>query len=229
MPGRLRGTAGELSWDLAEDAGGERPLYTFPRWSWRHPLLPAAQIVPSPRARYTGTVRHGTSELALRAAPGASARIYGHGNARRWAWLHADLGGGDVLEVVAAVSTRPGLDRLPPLVFLRLRKDGRDWPRGGLRPALGRAGHGRFTADIGLPRWTVTGRAGGRRIAVRVDQPAERTLALDYADPDGSPAVCRNSETADAHVLLERRGRGGWRTEAEWTLSGTAHAEVGDR
>ncbi|MFG2301688.1 hypothetical protein [Actinacidiphila glaucinigra] len=229
VPGRLRGTAGELSWNLTEDAGGEGPLYTFPRWSWRHPLLPAAQIVPSPRARYTGTVRHGASELALRAAPGASARIYGHGNARRWAWLHADLGDGDVLEVVAAVSTRPGLDRLPPLVFLRLRKDGRDWPRGGLRPALGRAGLGRFTADIGLPRWSVRGRAGGRRITVRVDQPDERTLALDYADPDGSPAVCRNSETADAHVLLERRGRGGWRTEAEWTLAGTAHAEVGER
>jgi len=29
-------------------------------------------------------------------------------------------------------------------------------------------------------------------------------------------------------VLLERWW-GGWRTEAEWTLDGTAHAEVGTR
>ncbi|MDJ0345164.1 hypothetical protein QMK19_31995 [Streptomyces sp. H10-C2] len=47
-------------------------------------------------------------------------------------------------------------------------------------------------------------------------------------DPDGSRAVCRNSETADARVLLER-----WwdsrRTEADWTLDATAHAEVGGR
>ncbi|MFJ5216315.1 hypothetical protein ACIP98_16535 [Streptomyces sp. NPDC088354] len=229
LPGRLRGTAGALSWDLTEEPGDAEPLYTFPRWSWRRPLLPAAQIVPSPRARYTGRVRHGSGELDLRRAPGASARIYGHGNARRWAWLHADLGGGDVLEIVAAVSTRPGLDRLPPLVFLRLRKDGRDWPRGGLRAALGRAGLRRFTADIGLPQWTVTGRAGRRRVTVRVVQYPERTLALDYADPDGAAAVCRNSETADAHVLLERRAAGRWHTEAEWTLDGTAHAEVGDR
>lgn len=98
-----------------------------------------------------------------------------------------------------------------------------------MRPALGRAGLRRFTAAIGLPQWTVTGRAGRRRVTVRVTQHPERTLALDYADPDGAAAVCRNSETADAHVLLERRDAGRWHTEAEWTLDGTAHAEVGDR
>jgi hypothetical protein len=226
-PGRLRGKAGEFSWDIAEQPDGE-PLYTFPRWSWRRPLLPAAQIVPAPRAAYTGTFSYDGGELELKSAPGATARIYGHGNARRWAWLHADLGGGDVLEVVAAVSMRPGLRRLPPLVFLRLRRNGRTWPRRVERSAVGWAGAGRFRADIGLPVWSVTGRSGLRRIRVHVTQPEERTLALDYKDPDGSPAVCRNSETADARILLERWW-GGWRTEAEWSLDGTAHAEVGDR
>ncbi|MFI9100911.1 hypothetical protein ACIGXA_10310 [Streptomyces fildesensis] len=227
LAGRLRGRAGPMAWDLTETPEGA-PLYTFPSWSWRHPLLPAAQILPAATARYTGTVRHGDSELTLRDAPGASARIYGHGNARRWAWLHADLGGGNALEIVAAVSMRPGLDRLPPLVFLRLRKEGRTWPRGGLRTAVGRAGIGRFTARIALPTWTVTGRAGLRRIRVDVSQPESRTLALEYTDPDGSHAVCRNSETADARILLERWW-GRWRTEAEWTLDATAHAEVGSR
>ncbi|MET7903526.1 GMC oxidoreductase [Streptomyces sp. NPDC005336] len=33
------------------------PLYTFPRWSWRRPLLPAAQILPAARARYTAARR----------------------------------------------------------------------------------------------------------------------------------------------------------------------------
>jgi hypothetical protein len=74
----------------------------------------------------------------------------------------------------------------------------------------------------------VKGRSGLRRIRVVVTQPAERTLALDYTDPDGGAAVCRNSETADARILLER-WRGRWHTEAEWSLDGTAHAEVGDR
>lgn len=226
-PGRLAGSAGPFTWSLTEKPRGG-PLHTFPRWSWRRPWLPASQMLPAARCHYDGTVRYGDNELRLDDAVGASARIYGHGNARRWAWLHADLGGGDVLEIVAAVSMRPGLDRLPPLVFLRLLREGRTWPRRAERTAVGWAGLGRFRADIGLPEWRVTGRAGRRRIRVTVTQPPERTLALDYTDPDGSPAVCRNSESADAVVSLERWW-GTWRQEATWRLSGTAHAEVGDR
>ncbi|MEV6785250.1 hypothetical protein [Streptomyces sp. NPDC051098] len=228
VPGRLTGSAGGMRWDLTEQAA-DTPLFTFPRWSWRRPLLPAAQILPAARASYGGTVSYGSTTLQLAGAPGASARIYGHGNAHRWAWLHADLGGGDVLEIVTAVSRRPGLRRLPPLVFLRLRRAGRTWPRRAERSAVGWCGLGRFRSQIGLPTWTVTGRAGLRRIRVEVTQPDERTLALGYTDPDGAQAVCRNSERADAHVLLERWWWGGWRTEREWHLDGTAHAEVGTR
>ncbi|MGV9245869.1 hypothetical protein [Streptomyces sp. NPDC003710] len=227
LPGRLTGSAEPFSWALTEEPEGP-PLHTFPGWSWRRPWLPASQMLPAARARYSGTVRYGTGELRLDGAPGASARIYGHGNARRWAWLHADLGGGDILEIIAAVSMRRGLDRLPPLVFLRLHRDGRTWPRRVERSAVGWAGIGRFRADIRLPEWRVEGRAGRRRIRVTVTQPPQRTLALGYTDPDGSAAVCRNSETADAVVSLERWW-GRWRPEAAWRLSGTAHAEVGER
>ena len=226
-PGQLTGSVGDFRWDLTERPLAE-PLFTFPRWSWRRPLLPAAHMLPAARAAYDGTFSDGERTLTLRAAPGASARINGRGNARRWAWLHADLGGSDVLEVVAAVSTRPVLRRLPPLVFLRLRHRGRTWPRRAERSAVGLLGPGRFRARIGLPTWTVTGRTLLRRIRVEVTQPEERTLALDYHDPDGSLAVCRNSESADATVVLERWW-GRWRSEASWTLRATAHAEVGDR
>ncbi|MFF8848173.1 hypothetical protein ACF08N_36780 [Streptomyces sp. NPDC015127] len=227
FPGQLAGSAGDFAWKLTEESQDE-PLYTFPRWSWQRPLLPAAQILPAAQAAYSGTIRHGDQNLTLDQAPGASARIYGHGNARRWAWLHANLGDGNVLEIVAAVSKRPGLNRLPPLVFLRLRRDGRTWPRRAERTAVGWAGLGRFRARIGLPQWTVQGCAGLRRIHVTVTQPEDRTLTLNYSDPDGSSATCSNSETADAVIRLERWW-GKWRPEAEWKLSGTAHAEVGDR
>ncbi|MET7777471.1 MULTISPECIES: hypothetical protein [Streptomyces] len=226
-PGRLTGFAGTFTWALTERPEGP-PLHTFPRWSWRRPWLPASHMLPAARARYSGTIRYGTDELRLDDAPGAGARIYGHGNARRWAWLHADLGGGDVLEIIAAVSMRRGLDRLPPLVFLRLHRNGRTWPRRAERSAVGWAGIGRFRADIRLPEWRVEGRAGLSRIQVTVTQPPQQTLTLGYTDPDGSTAVCRNSERADAVVSLERWW-GTWRQEAVWRLSGTAHAEVGDR
>jgi autotransporter translocation and assembly factor TamB len=232
---RLRGKVGELSWDLsagdgapAAGAAGDgvaagRPLFTFPRWAWQREVLPAAQIVPVPAATFTGTLRHGDRVIELTGAPGATARIYGHGNARRWAWLHADLGGGDVCEVVAAVSTRPGLDRLAPLPFVRLRVGGRDWPPGGLLAAL------RLRARIGLPEWTVTGRIGGRMLRIEVTQPPAETVAVDYQDPDGSPAVCHNTERASAVINLSRRSGGEWEQERCWRLDGTAHAEVGLR
>ncbi|MEV4615870.1 hypothetical protein AB0K43_25255 [Kitasatospora sp. NPDC049258] len=219
---RLRGKAGPYTWDLTEQFTGP-PLYTFPRWAWRRPVLPAAHMLPAATSRYTGTVTHPGGELRLDGAPGATARIYGHGNARRWAWLHADLGGGDVLEVVAATAARPGLRRLPPLVFLRLLRGGRSWPRRGTGSALGA-----FRARIGLPEWSVTGRTALRRITVTVRQPEQRTVTLDYTDPDGGTAVCRNSEAADALITVERWW-GRWHPDGEWTLRGTAHAEVGTR
>ncbi|MFJ7962508.1 hypothetical protein [Streptomyces sp. NPDC096324] len=227
LPGQLTGGAGDFRWKLLERPQGPA-LFTFPRWSSRRPVLPAAQMLPAARATYEGEFSYGGTTLNLSAAPGASARIYGHGNAHRWTWLHADLGDGDVLEIVAAVSTRPVLRRLPPLVFLRLRRAGRTWPRRAERSAIGRLGLGRFRADIGLPEWTVTGRTALRRVRVEVRQPPERTLTLEYRDPDGARAVCRNSESADARVVLERWW-GRWRPEASWTLDGTAHAEVGTR
>ncbi|MEV6598797.1 hypothetical protein AB0M36_18335 [Actinoplanes sp. NPDC051346] len=219
----LTGSAGDLRWALRMTGGGT-PLYTFPRWAWHRELLPAAQIVPLPSGRFSGSIHIGDRELTLTDAPGNTAHIYGHGNARRWAWLHADLGGGDVCEVVAAVSTRPGLNRLPPLPFVRLRVGGLELPAGD--PLLA-ARH--FRARLGRPGWTVTGRSGEHRISIAVTMPPERTLAVPYADPDGSPAVCHNCEVSDAVIRLERRRPGGWREEGRWELNGTAHAEVGER
>ena len=221
-PGVRFGKAGTLRWDLCfEDHS--RPLHTFPAVTWRHELLPAAHVVPAPCATFHGTVVVGGRTMVLADAPGAAARIYGHGNAERWAWLHADLGDGDVLEVVAAVPRRPGLRRLPPVTLVRLRRGRRDWPAHPLPSAP------RMRCRIALPGWTVSGRVGDRRLHVRVDQPAERCVTVPYTDPDGDPATCTNTERADAHVLLERRQAGRWLPDGEWRLQGTAHAEVGGR
>jgi hypothetical protein len=226
-PTTLRGSAGtgpaQIRWNLTATEDG-RPLFTFPRWAWEREALPGAQIVPVPHGTFAGTVRYGDRELVLPGAPGATGHIYGHGNPERWAWLHADLGGGDVCEVVAATSTKSGLKRLPPLALVRLRIGGADWPAGD--PMIHAA---RFITRIALPTWTVLGIAGDRRVRIQVTQPAERTLALGYTNPDGSTAVCRNSERADAIITLERRTADGWQPERRWRLDATAHAETGAR
>jgi hypothetical protein len=204
-------------WDLTF-TDTARPLYTFPKMAWDRELLPAAQIVPYPTATFRGTV-NGTQ---IDEGRGALARIYGHGSAERWAWLHADLGGGDVIEIVAAAPRNRGPLSLRPLPIVRLRVDGDDWPRANIANAVvGRA-------HVDLPRWNISVRTRRRRLTASVLVPPERSVALTYVDPDGSTATCTNSERASAEITLEAYD-GAWHTERRWSLDGTAHAEVGTR
>lgn len=199
------------------------PMYTFPRWTWRHEVLPATHLVATPGARFDGTIRIDGHEFVFSDASGAASRIYGTGNAHRWAWLHADLEEGTVLEVVAAVSHLAPLRRLSPLTFVRLRTPVGDLPRfaGPVRPA-------RWRTHIRPDAWTATGAVGARqRLHVTVHLPAERTVTLEYAEPRGHAVSCTNTERADAVVSWTRRKGRRWEEIRTWRLHGTAHAEVG--
>jgi hypothetical protein len=214
--GSLAGAAGDLQWHLEPSGPAGDPLFTFPAWAWHRELLPAAQVVSRPAVRYSGTIRLGDREISLRDAPGADARIFGHGNARRWGWLHADLGDGEVCEVVAAVSTRPGLRRLPPLALVKLRLRDGDLPGDPLAAAP------LLRATLARDGWTVRGRVGRRALRIEVTLPAGRTVDVDYRDPDGADLLCRNSTRAVATIALSGPG-----DPRRWRLDGTAHAEVG--
>jgi len=222
-PPTLRGRGGRLAWQLRIEDHPDQEMFTFPRWAWDRELLPGAQVVPVPSARIGGSVQVDGDRIELSPdTRGAVAHVYGHGNAERWGWLHGELGGGDVVEIVAAVSRRPGLDRLAPLPFVQLRVAGRDWPR---HPMLAAP---LLRAELGLPRWQVHGTVGRWRLRVTVDIPESQSVSLDYRDPDGASATCTNSELADADIVLERRA-GRWETAAHWIVKGTAHAEIGTR
>lgn len=220
-PDAMSGHAGDIGWEIGWRSSAPT-LWTFPKLAWNRELLPGAQCVPVPTGAFSGHVTIGDQHLDLHDAPGNVAHIYGHGSAKQWGWLHADLGGGDVLEVVTAVSRTRGLDKLPPSAFLRLRTDGHDWPRGPL-PAL------RATTELDGHDWSVRGRIGRQRLTVEVRQPPERSVALRYVDPDGETATCTNSEVSDASIVVEERSAGQWHTRREWHLEGTAHAEFGVR
>lgn len=219
--GYVRGAAGKWSWDL-ELEGGEPPLWTFPSWSWRREVLPGSQVLARPGAAVRGKVvgPGGVRDLDAR---GALARIYGHGSAQRWCWLHADLDGGGTLEVVAATPRRPGLRRLPLVPMVQLRLPGEpDWPAHGLAAAA------RFRARVDGDRFTVRGAVGHRRLSLDVHLPAQRCVSVGYVDPDGATATCVNSERADAVVVVEdSAARSG--SERRWTLAARAHAEIGSR
>lgn len=209
---KLAGRAGSLAWDLSwKDSG--RPLWTFPRVAWERELLPGAQVVIAPTAEFAGSLTVADAAVGIDGWRGGVAHIYGHGNAKRWGWIHADLGNGDTLEAVTAVSHKPGLRRLAPMAFVRFRLDGKDWPISPL-PSL------RMRTTLGLQHWQLEGRIDGRRVLIRVDQPPDRCVSLGYTDPDGGRAVCTNTEQADVHVEIDDR---------HWSVLGTGHAEVGLR
>jgi len=211
----LAGRSVSLAWDLSwKDTGA--PLWTFPRVTWERELLPGAQVVIAPTAGFAGSLSVGDTNQRVDGWRGGVAHIYGHGNAKRWGWIHADLGGQDghdVLEAVSAVSHRPGLRRLAPLAFIRFRIDGKDWPISTL-PSL------RMRTTLGLRHWQLEGRIGRKDVLIRVDQPPERCVSLHYTDPDGGTAVCTNTEQADIHIEIGDR---------HWSVLGTGHAEVGLR
>lgn len=218
--GGLMGSTGRLGWDL-ELTGDAPALFTFPRWAWEREVLPGAQVVDRPGATLTGrvTVDGATRDLH---AVGAQAHIFSHGSAKRWGWLHCDLGGGDTLEVVAAVSHLPVLERLKPLPFVRLRTGGQDRPRDSLRAAIG------ARADVDFPQWRVRTSLGARRrLRATVEMTPQRCVQLEYPNPDGTSAYCVNSERADARIAVEQRVGGRWVVDGEWSIDGTAHAEVG--
>lgn len=221
-PGRMAGRAGAITWDLTHRDPGP-PLYTFPAYVWHRQLLPSSQVVPSPTAEFAGRLTLGDDTITLDGATGGIARIHGHGNAHRWGWLHADLGGGDVLEVVAAVGRRPVLRPLPPVAFAQLRTGGRDWPSDPLVAALG------SRVRLDLPRWYATVRTPTRRLRVGVRVPPAAAVTLEYRDPDDAVAWCTNSCRADAEIRLEHRHGRRWQVEQRWSLRGTAHAEFGER
>lgn len=208
--GRLAGAAGSLHWELSWTETAP-PLWTFPRPAWERELLPGAQVVIAPTADFTGSLTVGDTLVPIVEWRGGVAHIYGHGNAKSWGWIHADLGGGDVLEVVTAVSHKPGLRKLAPLAFVRFRLGGKDWPA-SILPSL------RMRTRLGLRNWQLAGRIGGHRVLIRVDQPPDRCVSLRYTDPDGGTAVCTNTEQADIHIEIDDR---------RWSV--LAHAEVGLR
>jgi hypothetical protein len=220
-PEGLTGRAGSLAWDLSWTDTG-KPLWTFPRVAWQRELLPGAQVVVAPTADFTGSLTVDDTGHGVEGWRGAVAHIYGHGNAKRWGWIHADLGDGDVLEVVTAVSHKPGLRRLAPMAFIRFRIGGKDWPASPL-PSL------RMRTTLGLPHWQLTGRIGDRDVFIGVDQPPERCVSLRYTDPDGATAVCTNTEQADIHIEISHREHRTRLVDHSWSVLGTGHAEVGLR
>lgn len=217
--GHLDGVDFEISIDGVID-----PIYTFAKWSWEKETLPASQIVPIPKAKIKGEIHlhnQEANEITF-SGVGGLARIFGHGSAKKWAWLHAHLDDDTVLEAVVAQPKTPALSLIRPLAFIQLKRNEDVWPKDPITASMF------FKAKLNRHFWTVKGRIGRRRLIFEVSIPEDNCVKVGYVDPDGSTATCVNSEVSSVMAILQRRFRR-WETQKVWHLQNIAHAEYGDR
>jgi hypothetical protein len=220
----FKGNLGKVAFNLSV-SGEFDPLFTFAKWSWEKEVLPASQIVPIPIAQVKGNITISTDNLHQEVnfdGVGGLARIFGHGSAKRWNWLHANLDQDTVLEAVVAQPKTPGLSVMPPLGFVQIKTKDFTWPKDPVAASIFFKGH------LGSEFWTLRGRVGRRRLTFEVAMPEDRCVKVGYVDPDSSTATCTNCEVSSLTAILERRYKR-WETEKIWHLQNTAHAEYGDR
>ncbi len=226
-PNVRKGKTENITWELTTSEFNDRPVFTFGKLAWEKEILPSCQIVGGPNLNYNGIIKIGSQSFKISNAKGALSRIYGHGNAKRWGWLHVDLGDSDMLEVVSAVSTKPGLEKLKPLGFLQLRYKNQDWPSNPLVsfPFFKTKLPGRQSDN----HWSISGKSGKYRINVSISLPQNRCVSVDYTDPDGHKAVCVNTEIGDADIYLEQKISNRWILIRHWDVKNSAHCEMGFR
>lgn len=224
-PSGMRGAIGDTAWDLAWEPR--------PRGPYRHvhPLLRrgiATTILELPNADVAlrGTVTlPGGETLALDGAHGGQAHLWGTKHSRRWTWAHCGDFEGEAdtfLDGVSVFVERFGREVGPstPVVGRLL---GDDFVSTSPLAVL------RAPSAFGLTSWAFAARTRARRVRVQVDAPRAGMVGVTYADPDGEPAYCYNSETASMRVVVEDRSGRAWRHRATLRSRGCAHFEYGTR
>jgi hypothetical protein len=206
-----------LSWELSFEPGATayfltpapiRPFIMKRRTNW---------CVPNLNVRYRGRVNIDGRELALGGVPGQQSHLFGRRHASRWVWLHCNAfdGGRDALiEGIAPVLGKSGR----PITVIYIRYRGRDYLC-ALPKSLVVA-----RSESAFPEWTFECRTDGLEFVGRARASLDRMLQVQYADPDGTPSFCCNSEIADLEIEVKQRGA----VIDTLRATGTANLEFGE-
>ena len=224
--GEVGSGARRVSWDLTfHDAqGGFRHVSPL---LYRLRVANSAVATPLLKARVSGRVEVGGREVVLTDAWGEQGHVWGRRHAERWAWFHChDFPGAPeaVLEGVCAVVRRGSLT-LPaatPLLFRERAGVEHTWT--GARRMWS------VESELELGRLSFLATRDDVRLVGTVSCPPEDMISVEYVDPDGTPAYCNHTESADVRVeLLRRQGDGSWRQERVYEAPGVGAFEFGER
>src|SRR5205807_613494 len=202
------------------ETGGET-YRLLPERLYRGGLAPTKPFSPNVDTAFTGRITIDGRAFPVEGMPGQQGHLFGTKHAERWAWAHCgrfEEDAGAVLQAIAAQGRR-GPVQTPVTTFAGLRRGGQ-WIRlSGLarrRPFW----LGGWRIDLSNQRYRLTGRVAG--------DPALMVQAR-YADPDGTPRYCHNTEVASSRFVLFERSGDGYEEAAVLTSEGTTHAEWAGR
>lgn len=225
LEGEVVGGDGSLAWSLDFEPA-DRTFQHLPP-SVRHRIERRVSTVCSPNLSvpFTGTVKLEGDVLEFQNEIGCQSHRWGRKHSTSWAWAHCsdfDNSEGTVFEGVAARASAGPL-ALPTTSFLYLKHEGEDIAFNDLRGAL--SAKSRYV----LPTWAFTANNDRWRVVGAARFRVANAVQVEYADPDGTPRYCANSEIADLAVELYGKTESGWRHHVSLTSLGRAHLEFGRR
>lgn len=225
LEGRLERDGVELEWSLDHEVADRCFQHIPERLRQRVERRVSTVCSPNLSVPFFGSVRLGSEELTFDGEPGCQSHRWGRKHSGTWTWAHCSAFEDGVDAVFEGVAAQASIGPLPAptTTFLYLRYDGQDLEFNELRWAL------RARSRYEMPTWAFTSRNEEWKIAGAARATIDRLVQVEYADPDGSPRYCANSEIADLAIEIYRKDGGLWRHQGSLTALRTAHLEFGRR
>lgn len=227
MRGAIAGAGHDVSWDLRWRPAAHTHRHLPGLMYRRGGLGDTTVLSPNLDVPVRGTVRVDGRAVEFSGDPGGQTHLWGRKHAHAWAWGHCnafDGHPGAAFEVLTVRLRRRGRVS-PPLTLLSLYAGGAAYCMTGFADTL----RARGTWTTG--RYAFRAERGDVRIEGEFSCRPDDMVVARYADPDGEPAYCSNTEVGDLRVTLWRRAgrRGPWREQMRLVAPGTGHFETGGR
>ena len=203
----LKGTAGEIAWDLTY-TGDEPPLYLLQPRLYKGGFPAAKSLVSLPLARFTGRLTVAGREIAVDGWAGSQNHNWGSRHTDRY-WFGQvagfDEAPGSFLEVATA-RNRVGPLWMPAVTPLVLRHRGRQLALTSILTAT--RAKATMSTTAGSAAWAFSTGAGPIRITGRIEAPADAFVLLEYPNPPGGLKYCLNTKLAACELVISDESTG---------------------
>ena len=225
MRGGLAGGGHDVRWDLRWRSA-RAVLHQLPEVMYARGGVGETTVVsPNLDVALDGTLVIDGETVTLAAEPGGQTHLWGKKHAFQWAWGHCNAftdRPGAALEALTVRLRRRGAV-LPPLTVLTLVLDGETIALNGFR-------HTPFArARMSTGLYALSGRDRSIRVEAEFRCRPDDMVVASYADPDGEPSFCANTEVGDLRVTVFRRYRGRFVETDRLLAPRTGHFEVASR